>query len=200
MEVRLQKLGKRYSRHWIFRNLQFTVTSGEKVAITGPNGSGKSTLIQIIMGAQPTTEGSVHYLLNNNEIDSADVFKHLTFAAPYTQMVEELNLQELFHFQSKFKSIPIVFDEFLGKLSYSFKRDQPIKFFSSGMKQRVKLAFAVLSESKCVLLDEPTSNLDRAGKDWYQSLMAENIGNRSLIIASNEPEEYAMTHREILVG
>ena len=200
MEVRLQKLGKRYSRHWIFRNLQFTIRSGEKVAITGPNGSGKSTLIQIMMGAQPMTEGKVSYHLNNKEIEGGEVFRHLTFAAPYTQLVEELNLQEMYRFQRQFKSMPIEFDEFLQQLSYPFKRDQQIKFFSSGMKQRVKLAFAVLSDSKCVLLDEPTSNLDREGKDWYQILLAENIGDRSLIIASNEPEEYVMTHREIVVS
>ena len=78
-------------------------------------------------------------------------------------------------------------------------KGKQIQFYSSGMKQRVKLALAILSESEMVILDEPTSNLDREGKDWYQQMIKSNIGKRTLVIASNDPEEYQMVDREVSV-
>lgn len=200
MEVRLQKLGKKFTRHWIFRNLDDTIQSGEKIAIVGPNGSGKSTLLQIISGAQPYTEGKIEYHLNGFKIDSDAVFQYLSFAAPYSQNIEELNLRELFKFHSGFKKMTVSFTSFLELLQYPFKPDQLIRYYSSGMKQRIKLALALLAENELVLLDEPTSNLDQSGKDWYQEIISKNMDNRTLIIASNEPFEYQITERQIVIS
>ena len=194
MEIHLENLGKRYIRNWVFRHLNFTIRQGEKVAITGSNGSGKSTLIQIISGARTISEGRIEYRAGGQKLDPEFVFRRINFAAPYTQSIEELNLRELIRFHSEFRPITkgMDFSGFLESLSYDFKPDQQIKFFSSGMKQRVKIGMALFFEASAILLDEPTSNLDADGKEWYARMLKKYAKDRTLIIASNDPLEYQL--------
>ena len=199
MEVKLQKLGKKFSRRWVFQNLNAIVPSGGKCAIVGYNGSGKSTLLQIISGARVASTGSVHYQMDKLEVPMDRAFKLISIAAPYIDIVEELTLKEFFEFHSKFKKMQmaIQYEEFKEVLAYSFRDDQLLKSFSSGMKQRVKLAISILSDSSLVLLDEPCSNLDEQGRRWYRDLIEQFLGASTLVIASNDPFEYEMTEQKI---
>ena len=199
MEVRFQKLGKKFTRRWVFQNLSAVIPSGSKCAIVGYNGSGKSTLLQIISGARVASTGKVRFHMNTKEVPLDKAFKYISIAAPYIDIVEELTLKEFFEFHAKFKKMQMrmQYHEFKEILAYSFRDDQMLKSFSSGMKQRIKLAITILSESSLVLLDEPCSNLDKQGREWYRELIQKYIDSRTLIIASNDPFEYEMTHQKI---
>ncbi|MBD1434634.1 ATP-binding cassette domain-containing protein [Sphingobacterium sp. DN00404] len=201
MSITLQNLGRRYNREWIFRRLDYTFSLGKKYAVLGPNGSGKSTLLKVLSGSLAPSEGKIAYEDKDIQpILPEDVFQQLTIAAPYMELIEEFTLRELIAFHFKFKSYLPGFDldEVVRTLQLEKAVDKEIRFFSSGMKQRVKLALACCSSSSIVLLDEPMSNLDVAGEDWYLSLIGHTMqANRVLIIGSNQQKEYGFCDEQI---
>ncbi len=201
MSITLQNLGRRYNREWIFRRLDYTFSLGKKYAVLGPNGSGKSTLLKVLSGSLAPSEGKIAYEDKDFQpILPEDVFQQLTIAAPYMELIEEFTLRELIAFHFKFKSYLPGFDlnEVVRTLQLEKAVDKEIRFFSSGMKQRVKLALACCSSSRIVLLDEPMSNLDVAGEDWYLSLIGHTMqANRVLIIGSNQQKEYGFCDEQI---
>lgn len=194
MNITLQNLGRRYNREWIFRHIDYTFSFGKKYAILGPNGSGKSTLLKVISGSLTPSEGSLVYQnQSQRDITVEDIYGELTIAAPYVELIEEFTLKEMLEFHFKFKSYLQGYNlhEVIALLQLEKAIDKEIRFFSSGMKQRVKLVLACCSMGGIVLLDEPTSNLDLAGEAWYLSLIEKTIHeNRILIVASNQEKEY----------
>lgn len=192
MLVVLDKVGKRYNREWIFRNLSLSFETNQAYAITGPNGSGKSTLLQVISGAILQSEGTINYSKDGSAILPEDLYKHLSFASPYLELIEEFTLSELVDFHLKFKKFRgnISKAEFMETLKFEKAKNKEVKYFSSGMKQRLKLGLALFSDSALLLLDEPTSNLDHANIEWYREEVVKHIHNRITIVCSNQPYEY----------
>lgn len=203
MSIILQDLGRRYNREWIFRHLDYSLSFGKKYAILGPNGSGKSTLLKVISGSLAPSQGKIDYVDTNMQpIQPENVFQELAIAAPYMELIEEFTLRELIAFHFKFKSFLPGFDTegIVQLLGLEKSLDKEVRFFSSGMKQRVKLALACCSSSSVVLLDEPMSNLDTAGEDWYLTLIERTIqADRLLIIGSNQEKEYAFCDEHIQI-
>jgi ABC-2 type transport system ATP-binding protein len=199
MNIEVKDLGRKFNRQWVFRHLNFRLEAGNSYTFIGPNGSGKSTLLQIIAGIMPGTEGRVSYQFQGKLLEEEHFFRYLVMAAPYLELIEELTLGELIHFHSRFKRLTTGtsakdFAERIGLLSSLHK---PIKYFSSGMKQRLKLGLAFFSDTPVLMLDEPTSNLDAQGVAWYLSQVEERSRGRLLIICSNQPQEYAFCHNLI---
>ena len=199
MNIKLTNLGKRYNREWVFRNLTFQFDINKHYAITGPNGSGKSTLLQIIAGSAIYNEGRIDYHELNTTIDPEKIFRKISFAAPYLDLVEEMTLSEFFSFHHKMKGwIPVLDTKqiiFLLRLEKSAHKQ--LRYFSSGMKQRVKLAQAIFSDVPAVLLDEPLTNLDDDGTLLYHSLIKNYCNNRLVIISSNDKNEYTFCEEKI---
>ena len=197
MTITAEQIGKKYRREWIFRGVDLTLAAGNSYTFVGPNGSGKSTLLQVLAGMQPSSAGTLTYAFDGKKLDEEDWFRHLVLAAPYLELIEELTLTELLTFHTKFKPFRNGADvpELLDRMQLSHARHKEIKFFSSGMKQRVKLGLAFFSAARIVLLDEPTSNLDRQGVAWYQQHVQELIAPATqppvlLLLGSNQPTEY----------
>jgi ABC-type multidrug transport system ATPase subunit len=190
MQVRLQVIGKKFNTDWIFRNLTFSFEPNSATAILGRNGSGKSTLLQVIAGNIHPTEGAVVYILEGKNIPPDRIFRHISMAAPYLELVEDFTLAEMLRFHFSFKKILPGHDhDTLTKmLSFNAGRNKQIRQFSSGMKQRLKLLLAVMSDVELLLLDEPTVNLDSAGIAWYHELLQRYAGNRTLVICTNQPQ------------
>ncbi|MFC5411966.1 ATP-binding cassette domain-containing protein [Larkinella bovis] len=191
MKISSERLGKRFRREWIFRNVELTLQSGTSYTFVGPNGSGKSTLLQTLIGVLPLSEGTIQYTLHGKPVESDEWFRHVVMASPYLELIEELTLLELLTFHQSFKPFKENrTPEQLCELMYlSHARHKEIKAFSSGMKQRVKLALAFYSEAAVVILDEPTSNLDKQGVAWYRERVLQ-LSDQLLLIGSNQPEEY----------
>lgn len=194
MRIKLTNLGKRYNREWIFRNLSIELDPQKKVAITGPNGSGKSTLLQIISGGVSQSAGKIDYTTDTGEpIAPEKIYRYTAICAPYIQVIEEMTLVEFLHFHQKMKPwIPGHNTEsIIAELSLEQAAHKQIRYYSSGMKQRVKMAQAVFSDVPVVLLDEPLSNLDEEGIRLYHRLIHQYCMDRTVIISSNDTEEYA---------
>jgi ABC-type multidrug transport system ATPase subunit len=192
MKIRLTNVGKRFNREWIFRNLDFEFHSQRCFAITGPNGSGKSTLLQIIAGATTFNEGGIEYFLADKIIAEEKAYAHISIAAPYLELVEEMTLAEFLQFHASLKSWLPGLDskKIISILGLEDAAQKQIRYFSSGMKQRVKLAQAIFSDVPVVLLDEPCTNLDEEGIALYRALVKDHCENRLLIISSNDIHEY----------
>jgi ABC-type multidrug transport system ATPase subunit len=200
MEILLQQVGKRYKFEWIFKKINYTFDSGGRYAILGPNGSGKSTLLRILSGHLTPSKGTVDFKIENKPVAISNVYAHISYAAPYIELVEELTLKEALTFHRQFK--PFILDlDVEGVMNIidlpKSATDKEIRFFSSGMKQRAKLAMSLLTKSSLILLDEPTTNLDKQGMDWYVSLVERYAGDRTLIIASNEERDYSFCDKSL---
>lgn len=191
MEIVANNLAKRFERNWLFRGLTHTFEPHKKYAIIGANGSGKSTLLQILAGFIPPTSGQVNYFSKDGKPIS-DPLGKITFASPAMELIEEFTLHELLHFHYRIQGIPpgqsiaTLADKF--QLTHALRK--PIRHFSSGMKQRVKLGLAFYSMAEVIFIDEPTTNLDKKGIEWYRQLLL-SAKERCVLIASNLEHEYA---------
>lgn len=202
MTITLQNIGRRFNRDWIFRGVDYTFTSGESYAILGPNGSGKSTLLQVLNGSLSPSTGKIEFANEGKPVEIDTVFTHLSLAAPYLELIEEFTMSEMIDFHFKFKRFKPGVDKetVISLLNLPKSANKLIKYFSSGMKQRLKLALAFCADTPMLMLDEPTSNLDTQGVDWYLSLVQQFAAGRLTIVCSNQEHEYGFcTHRLSIV-
>ncbi|MFZ6051984.1 ABC transporter ATP-binding protein [Halocola ammonii] len=191
MEITLENIGKRFNRDWIFRGISTQLTPNNHTVLLGSNGSGKSTLLQILSGYMEPSEGKLSFQKDKSEVSAELAFRNVSITSPAMKLYEELTLQEMLGFHSKFKPLrnKLTVKELIEQTGLQRHRDKQLKYFSSGMLQRVKLAQAIFSESTLLLLDEPTSNLDRQGIDWYKNLITENSQNRLIVVCSNRQQD-----------
>ena len=192
MKIKLTNVGKRFNREWIFRAVNYEFNTGKCYAITGSNGSGKSTLLQIIAGATLFNEGKIQYQVDDKNINAEKIYENISIAAPYLELVEEMTLIEFLHFHASLKKWLPSFNtkKIISIINLEDAAQKQIRNFSSGMKQRVKLAQAIFSDTDAVLLDEPCTNLDEDGIKLYRNLINNYCTNRLLIISSNDNQEY----------
>lgn len=188
MRITLSRLGKRYNYDWIFKDIDYEFQTGTGYAVLGANGSGKSTFLKILSGHESPSEGSISYS-NGSDIPRERIFEHVTICAPYVEVLDELTLQELYAFHAKMKHMRTAsVNEFASLLKLEDAIDKEIRDYSSGMKQRIKLGLAALSDSDILLLDEPTTNLDEQGVAWYNELLAAHTADRIVVVCSNQKE------------
>ena len=192
MKVSLTDAGKRFNRDWIFRHINYTFEADSSYAIVGPNGSGKSTLLQLLSGSMQPSEGNCSWSIANGQLTSDEIYNYVSICAPNLEVVEEMTLKEFLAFHNHFK-------QFLPALNIGYiisiiglenAADKQIRFFSSGMRQRVKLAQAFFSDTPLLLLDEPCTNLDATGIELYHELIKDYCANRLVIVSSNDEVEY----------
>lgn len=201
MNITLQNVGRRFNKEWIFRNLSTEFSSGNSYAILGPNGSGKSTLLSVLTGSLSPSEGEISFS-DVKEIPVENIYKYISLAAPYLELVETFTLKESIDFHFKFKNFASGLDskKLITILGLEKAANKEIKYFSSGMKQRTKLALACCTDTPILFLDEPTSNLDVQGISWYRELI-ENFGkDRLTIIGSNQIQEYDFCTNQIQIS
>ncbi len=208
MKVSLTDTGKRFNREWIFRHLTYTFEEGHSYAIIGPNGSGKSTLLQVLSGSMHINEGSIKYEVGSresgvrsqrsevrgqrSEVSAEDIYNHVSICAPYLEVVEEMTLKEFLDFHHGFKPFlqGITINEIISSLDLEKAATKQIRYYSSGMKQRVRLGQCIFSDTPLVLLDEPCTNLDMAGIDLYHRLISDYCKDRLVVVSSNDEVEY----------
>lgn len=190
--ITVNDLSKRFNREWIFRQLNYQFLPGNVYAITGPNGSGKSTLLQILWGQMPQSSGGIRYEKGAAEVPVEEIFNHVSIATPYMDLIDEFTLTEMLHFHFKLKKIRHGFQiqDVLHRMYLEEAADKQLMNFSSGMRQRLKLALACYTQSDVYFLDEPGTNLDHRAFAWYAAEL-ENLPAEAIVcIASNNPEEY----------
>ncbi len=202
MQIAVNNLGKRFNTNWIFRHINYEFLLNKTYAITGANGSGKSTFLQVLAGATEKSEGEIIFTnASIKNIPTEKHFEHITLAAPYLELIEEFTLQEFFEFHFKFKNIlpGYTIEKIINAIGLISASNKQIRNYSSGMKQRVKLAQAFYSQVPVVLLDEPTTNLDEDGIGLYKKLFTQLASNRIIIVASNDAQEIALCNESMSI-
>ena len=200
VSIHINNLGKKFVNEWIFRNVSLEILPAEKMVILGANGSGKSTLLQSIASFLIPTQGEVTWKNEGLLIEDDKLYKQLSIASPYMELIEDFTLLETIEHQSIFKPFTNSFSvkEISKLMQLEHAADKYIKNFSSGMRQRVKLGLAILADCPVLLLDEPCSNLDANAIQWYQQMIAEFAAHKTILVCSNAvKEEYLFCTNKI---
>jgi len=199
LTIQLTDAGKRFRFDWIFRGLNYRLSSGGRYALLGPNGSGKSTLMKVLSGHLSLSKGKVVFEENGKALDPDAVYRRVSYAAPYIELIEEFTLDEALRFHARLRPLlpGVTVENLYELLDLPRARHKELRFFSSGMKQRVKLALALCTDAPVLLLDEPTTNLDLNAVRWFKNLVETHIGDRLLVIASNDPGDLELCREEI---
>jgi ABC-type multidrug transport system ATPase subunit len=202
LELQLDNVAKKFGSSILFKGLDFTISTGSKVAILGQNGSGKSTLMQMLLGYIQPSKGSISAILNNQPISTENIPFHSSFAAPYMDLPDYLTMQEVinFHFTFKTQLQNVSLKEMAESVGLTPHLNKQIRHFSSGMKQRLKLILALSADAPLLMLDEPCANLDEEGMEWYSNHIQQFAVGRTVIIASNLPLEYAICNQQIAIA
>ncbi|MHA8079753.1 ABC transporter ATP-binding protein [Aquirufa regiilacus] len=185
MKIIATGIHKKFRQEWVFKALNYTFESGKSYAIVGQNGAGKSTLLKTLAQYSLPNKGTVEF-----EGVSENVNKQISFAAPYSELIEEFTLPELLSFliEIDFLAARWDFNAFTSFIDLRPSETKYIKNFSSGMRQKVKLGVALAADRPIICLDEPTSNLDEAAKNWFYKAF-ESQRHKLILIASNEKAE-----------
>lgn len=200
MQITLNNVGKRFNREWIFRHFSYQFSDTRKYAVTGSNGSGKSTLLQVVAGSLSHNEGTIDFSLRQNRLENENHFQHIAIAAPYLELIEEMTAGEFLIFHRQFKPLALPDAEILEIIGLKKAVNKQIRYYSSGMKQRLKLAQAFFCNAPVLLLDEPTTNLDVEGIALYQRLIRDYTAHKLVIISSNDLQEYNFCDVVIAIG
>ena len=201
VRVSLDKISKRYGYQTILKDITYEFESESITGITGRNGSGKSTLVKIISSYLSPSAGSINYEFQGKHLRPNQLALITSFTAPYIKVTQEMSLKEIFEFQQKFSpfKISLEYSDFLDIIELPNSKQKEIRFFSSGMQQKVNLAMAILRKSDLLILDEPTSYLDQKAKEWFTNLLSKNLKERTVIIASNDKDDFQLVNSVITI-
>ena len=197
MNIQLKNVSKKFGAKNVINNFSKTFQK-KKYAIIGDNGSGKSTLLKLISNLITPSGGKIIYTHDDVEIDKEVFIKKIIFTAPYQNLIEELTVKEFLIFHYKFRDYiknPLtILSEF--ELE-NFKNTQ-IKNLSSGSEQKLKLLISFNTKADFILLDEPTTNLDRKGITIYTKTIKKYSKDRGIIIATNREKDIVFDETEVI--
>jgi len=197
MKIEVENISKRFGRQAIIKQFSYNFLPNENYVITGANGSGKSTLLKMLSGFLSFDSGDIRYSKDNQPISRDNFNNFVAYAAPYILIPEDLTIIEAIHFQRNFKTLSRSDAEILAALQ--LVDDKKITELSSGMKQRLHLGLAFFSETPVLLLDEPTSFFDKEWKKQFQDWVTAAQQKRTIILCSNDEEEYAQFAQRIRI-
>ncbi|MCB0689827.1 MAG: ATP-binding cassette domain-containing protein [Saprospiraceae bacterium] len=199
VQIELRNIGKRF-KHWIFRDINLTLTPSRSYGVVGHNGIGKSTLLRIISGYTAPSTGKVIYSVKGHVLDVHTAASKVSFAAPYIDVIEELTVLEMIRFHHSFKKFIVQtksISDLLGLLELENHGDLMVGDLSSGLMQRLKVGLMIITQTPVLMLDEPTSYLDVKGKKWFHQLLGQFRDGRLVIIASNDPDDLTSVDESI---
>ena len=205
IRIEFRDVAKRYDLRVIFRGVSGEAKAGEVLVLTGPNGSGKSTLVAILCGMLRPTRGDVRYVVGEGaEVDRSEWRCHVGIVAPAMSVYEELDAMENLRFFARVRGIGDAETRCrwcLDVVGLDPARKTPVRGFSTGMLQRLKIAQAMLHEPSVMFLDEPGSNLDPGGQDWLEGFVRSlaDVG-RTVVLATNDRREMAWGDRRVALA
>lgn len=187
VQFEVRQLGHRFGRRILFRKLSFTGRDGDSVAVTGANGSGKSTLMRILAGVLRPARGEVSLTVDGVPVAPEDRPLQVGMVAPYLNVYDGFSTRENLQFIARVRRLdrtPERIREVLDLVGLAARADDRVETYSSGMKQRVRFAAALLPRPPVLLLDEPTSNLDDRGREMVDRVMAHHLERGGLLLVA----------------
>jgi heme exporter protein A len=192
ISLRARSIRKDFNRRVVFREISFDLSNPDSLSITGPNGSGKSTLAKILSGLLTPTAGTVAMEVDDVSLKAEQRRDYIGFVAPYLQLYDEFTGSENLHLASRIRGRSESSehnDDLLKRVGLIHRKDERVGTYSSGMKQRLKYAFALLHNPLVLILDEPMTNLDDPGIAFVREIVREQEQLGIVIVATNDAEE-----------
>ena len=203
IKLEVENLAKRFGARKVFENINFTLSQGESIAIVGPNGSGKSTLLKLLIGFAFPTKGRVIFSDEEKKLDFDSYRRRLALVSPYLALYGSLTARENLDFFARVNGDLVTdeeIDQVLAQVGLEGRGEDFVAAYSSGMMQRLKYAVALLKDPAILMIDEPTSNLDEAGKKIIFDLIESRRTKSLIIIATNEKEESSLAEKLCQLG
>lgn len=201
IKISLEELAKRYSGQEVFSAISWQPEEGKFNLVTGPNGSGKSTLLRLICGLESPSGGLVKISQNGATLSRSEVRSICGLVTPDLTLYRHLSALENLQFFAKingFHFSPAALKKILARVGLAQSANLNLAAFSTGMKQRLKLAYAIYKEPALLVLDEPASNLDQEGRDMLAGILEEYKHKSLVIMATNEQEEVRQYGENVL--
>ncbi len=193
-------LARRFGKRLLFRDLSFSLSGGERIAVTGANGAGKSTLLRILAGLLPPSEGTVSLRVRGSGLSKEAHPLHAGLVAPYVNVYAGLSSRENLRFIARARRLKDEDERIEGALAsvgLTHRMHDRVSTLSSGMAQRVKLAAALLADPPLLLLDEPNEHLDEEGRRIIAEVVQNSLRRGAIVVAATndarEAEQYART-------
>jgi len=197
MNIKFENVSKKFGAKKVIKNFSKSFKR-KKYAIIGDNGSGKSTLLQLISNLMTPSDGKIIYSLDDIEIDKELFIKKIIFSAPYQKLVEELTVNEFLIFHYKFRDYIKNPFTILSEFGLENFKNTQIKSLSSGSEQKLKLLISFNTKADFILLDEPTTNLDRKGIAIYTKTIKKYSKDKGIIIATNREKDIVFDETEVI--
>ncbi len=194
LRVEIDQVGKAYGTHRVLASVSAELQHGDTLVVTGRNGAGKSTLLRIIAGLIRPSVGSVHFWYGANRLDAQGRRRNLGFVGPDIQLYRELTANEHLAFVARLHALPLdsaAMDRALEQVGLDGRGDEAVGGFSSGMRQRLRYALALVHQPALLILDEPTTNLDVHGIAIVDEIVRSARERGIVIVATNEPRDLA---------
>ncbi len=187
-----ENVTKNFGRRLVFKNVNLLYKGTGVYGISGRNGSGKSTLVKIIAGLISPSKGKITHTKNGKQVEAEELHNFIGFVSPYLVLYDEFSAEENLNYFAKIRGIEFNKDKvdlLLNEFLLYDRRNDLVKGYSSGMKQRLKFIFALMHSPDLIILDEPTSNLDSSGKDSVYKIIESESASSIIVIASNEEND-----------
>jgi len=181
------RLKKVFNRRIIFEEITFSVGPSQTLLITGRNGSGKSTLVKMLCGLLTPTAGTIHFVRRGGR--KVDRLASIGLVSPYLEMYDEFSAEENLTMALSIRGLLPDREQvevLLENVGLHARRRDAVRAYSSGMKQRLKYAFALIHRPSILLLDEPMANLDAQGIAMVRRIMEEHRREGILAVATND--------------
>lgn len=193
-----QNVKKAFGPRIVLRDVSLSLQTGDSVAVTGPNGSGKTTLLRILAGLTLPSRGRVDFFREDGKLERSEIRRLVSYIGPELALYDSLTAAENLRFFAVLRGITLdneLISKIMDMVGLGGREDDFYHAYSSGMKQRLKYAVALLNDPVFLLLDEPTSNLDKEGKIIVSGIISRQKDRGVLIVATNEKEEYGFAEK-----
>lgn len=202
-QITASQLSQKFNQRLVFENISFQISSGHSLAFIGPNGSGKTSLIRIICGLHRPYHGQIQFTFKNRLVSGRQVDSQIGLVGPYLQLYNQLTAFENYAFFARIRGLAVDsshLKRLMDRFGLRGRELDELRTFSSGMLQRMKYVIAVMHQPECLILDEPTANLDEAGAALVYELMQDHRKNHILIFATNESSEVKLGDNHVALG
>ncbi|HLT94709.1 MAG TPA: ATP-binding cassette domain-containing protein [Membranihabitans sp.] len=199
VSIEATELGKDYNLQQIFCHLSETFQAPQPIAVIGHNGSGKSTLLRVLSGMDSPTMGRVQWTVDGKALPAYRQYEYLSFCSPGFLFDHRFTVREIMRQYLAVKPMQngLTADDLIAEIGFEKHHHKHADELSSGMNQRVRLVLTICAEAPVLFLDEPCSNLDQQGVEWYLDLISRYAHHKLVFVASNDEREYRFCTRQI---
>ena len=202
--IEVRNVNKQYGITKAVRNLNFKINKGSVIGLLGPNGCGKSTTIGMMLGLIKPTSGEV--IINNKSIEKnrTSILQKMNFISPYIELPKKLTIEENLKVYGRMygvKNLNEKIVELTERLNLTDFRKRKTGELSSGQKNRVSLAKALINDPEILLLDEPTASLDPDVGDYVRTIIEKfsSDNKKTILIASHNMDEVERLCDEVMM-